>query len=47
MKLLEKFMTEEGFIGWPLKWWHFDLLGWNNDILYPPMNIAFEDLKLS
>lgn len=44
MKLLEHAMQAEGFIGWPLEWWHYDLQGWNNDLLYPSLNISFEEL---
>lgn len=44
MKLLEQLMQEEGFIGWPLEWWHYDLKGWDNDIKYPSLNVSFEDI---
>lgn len=39
MQLLERAMTQEGFTGWPLEWWHYDLQGWNDDTLYPPLDI--------
>lgn len=39
MKLLEGAMQEEGFVGWPLEWWHYDLQGWNDDTLYPSLDI--------
>ncbi len=39
MQWLESAMRKEGFIGWPLEWWHYDLQGWNDDVMYPPLDI--------
>jgi D-alanyl-D-alanine dipeptidase len=45
MKLLEDAMIIEGFIGWPLEWWHYDLQGWNDDARYPSLNIPLTELS--
>lgn len=45
MKLLEMAMEAEGFIGWPLEWWHYDLKNWHNDLAYPSLDISIEDLQ--
>lgn len=45
MKLLEDAMHAEGFIGWPLEWWHYDLPGWNDDVRYPSLNISLTELS--
>jgi D-alanyl-D-alanine dipeptidase len=37
--LLEKAMGEEGFIGLPTEWWHFDDAEWS---LYPVVDIPLE-----
>lgn len=30
-ELLQRVMEKHGFIGLPTEWWHFDLVGWEND----------------
>lgn len=45
MKLLETTMLEAGFSGWPLEWWHYDINGWNIDLLYTSLDISLQELK--
>ncbi len=45
MKLLEEVMESEGFVGWPLEWWHYDLKDWNNDLLYPSSDLSLASLQ--
>lgn len=40
--LLQRVMEEEGFIGLPTEWWHFDYKGWQNE---PPIDINFDVLQ--
>lgn len=47
MKILEDAMEAEGFIGWPFEWWHYDLKNWENDTLYPALDITLESLTSS
>ncbi len=42
--LLNVVMAKQGFIQCPSEWWHFDLKGWNNDLLYPPLSLTFEQI---
>lgn len=39
--LLEKLMTQQGFIGLPTEWWHFDFKDWEK---YPLLDDSFEKL---
>ena len=46
MLLLEQAMLAEGFEGWPLEWWHYDLQGWNDDERYPSLDIPLQELTM-
>jgi zinc D-Ala-D-Ala dipeptidase len=39
--ILEKYMTENGFVPQREKWWHFDLKGWES---MPDLNIEYDEL---
>lgn len=43
--LLKIVMENHGFIQCPSEWWHFDLDGWDDDILYPPLSISFDEIE--
>lgn len=45
MQLLEEAMISEGFIGWPLEWWHYDLINWQDNELYPSLDIDLKQLQ--
>lgn len=42
--LLKSIMEKKGFSQCLSEWWHFDFNGWNNDVLYPPMSVTFEEI---
>lgn len=47
-ELLKLVMEKYGFEQLPTEWWHFDFIGWKDDVKYPPLNYTFEELaKLS
>lgn len=42
--VLKEIMERHGFIQHPFEWWHFDLAGWNDDAVYPPLDIPLASL---
>lgn len=44
--LLKTIMEKYGFIQFPYEWWHFDIVGWHDDVKYPPLDLTFEQLTL-
>ncbi|WP_068469027.1 M15 family metallopeptidase [Candidatus Protochlamydia phocaeensis] len=42
--LLQAAMKKEEFEPFAFEWWHFDLKGWQNEALYPVINLSFADL---
>ena len=40
--LLQRVMTQHGFLSYPDEWWHFDFRGWEK---FPVLSIGFQDLK--
>jgi D-alanyl-D-alanine dipeptidase len=43
--LLKAVMEKQGFSQSSFEWWHFDYQGWDNDNLYPPLSVTFEELE--
>ena len=43
-ELLRILMGNQGFHMLSTEWWHFDLMGWKDDLRYPPLDISFEQL---
>lgn len=43
--LLRKMMEKHGFTHLPTEWWHYDLKGWEEETLYPPLDVSFEELQ--
>jgi D-alanyl-D-alanine dipeptidase len=39
--LLQRVMEEEGFVGLPSEWWHFDYKGWEKEPIY---DLSFEQI---
>jgi D-alanyl-D-alanine dipeptidase len=44
MKILQEAMEAEGFVGFKFEWWHYDLIDWNDDVRYPPLDISLAEL---
>jgi zinc D-Ala-D-Ala dipeptidase len=44
-QILKEAMEKYGFQQFPFEWWHFDLIGWSDDDKYPPLELAFKDIK--
>ena len=43
-EILQKTMTAHGFEPLETEWWHFHIIGWKDDALYPPLDFSLEDL---
>ena len=43
-ELLRIMMGNQGFHMLSTEWWHFDLMGWKDDVRYPPLDIPFTSL---
>lgn len=43
--LLKDVMERYGFRQLSSEWWHFDRVGWQDDVKYPPQNFTFEELQ--
>ncbi len=44
-KLLSDVMQKHGFQVYPFEWWHFDYQGWQDDLLYPSLDIPLDYLE--
>lgn len=42
--LLRKMMEKHGFTHLPTEWWHYDIKGWEDESMYPALDIPFEEL---
>jgi zinc D-Ala-D-Ala dipeptidase len=43
-EFLKNLMEKHSFKQLDTEWWHFDYIGWDNDDLFPPLDISFEDV---
>ncbi len=44
-QILKEVMEKHGFQQYPFEWWHFDLIGCEDDTKYPPSELAFDQIS--
>jgi D-alanyl-D-alanine dipeptidase len=46
LQKLDAVMLHYGFEGGnPYEWWHYDLIGWKDDVKYPALDLSLEELE--